>query len=308
MLTETKLALLVFIFSTLLFSCSDPQQQLSAEEHATNVNQWHQDRIGSLQKEDSWLSLAGLYKLQRGRNTIGADSSNNIVFPPGSASEVGVLTITDSTFLFNAAPNVTVTHKGQEISSQELQSDADGTPTTLKQDSLLWYVINRRGDYYIRLKNTNHSNFDSFNGIKRYPVSRDWRVKATFKRFDQPKQITIPDVLGEGKQETMYGTLNFTIDGKKYSLDPLENPDTNERLFIIFGDQTNGESTYSGGRYIYIDAPDENGTTYIDFNKAYNPPCVFTHFATCPLPPTQNKLDIKVTAGEKMYGEASGHH
>lgn len=298
----------VVISTLFLFSCGAPDQQLSEEEHAEKVNQWHEDRVKSLKKEDSWLSLAGLYKLQQGRNSIGADSSNNIVFPPGSASNAGVLTVSDNTFRFEANPNVTITHNGQKVSTQELKSDAEGTPTRLWQDSLLWYVIKRRDDFYIRLKNTSHPNFDSFDGIDRFPVSHDWRIKATFERFDEPKKITIPDVLGIGKQETMYGTLHFTIDGKEYSLNPLGNPDTKEELFIIFGDQTNGESTYSGGRYLYVDTPDENGTTYIDFNKAYNPPCVFTHFATCPLPPAQNKLDLKITAGEKMYGDTGKAH
>lgn len=299
---------MISAITVILSACGNSQPKPTQQEYIQQVNQWHQERIASLNEEDSWLSLAGLYKLEAGVNTIGADSANAIVFPPEAAPEIGTVTIADSTITFEAHPEADISRNGTSVSRQTLQTDAQGSPTILRQGPFLWYVIERRGDYYIRLKDTNHPNFAAFNGIDRFPVKPKWRVKATFHPFEQPKAVTFPDVLNIGLQDSLYGTLSFTIGGTKYSLAPLGNPGNDDEFFIIFGDQTNGESTYSGGRYIYAPTPDADGTTYIDFNKAYNPPCVFTHFATCPLPPPQNRLDLKITAGEKMYKKAVAHH
>lgn len=281
-------------------SCTNDQPKTD-ENYAEKINEWHRQRISALKEEDSWLSLAGLYKLEKGTQTFGADSSNDIVFLHKAPAHIGTITRTGNNFSLKIQSGVKVTHDSSQVSQIELITSADGDPTTLRSGSLLWYIIERRGNYYIRLKDTRHPNFDSFDGIDRFPVSKDWRVKATFKRFDEPKSISIPDALGDVYQDSLYGTLQFTIDGRQYSLAPLGHPDEADEFFIILGDKTNGNTTYGGGRYIYIPTPNENGVTYLDFNKAYNPPCVFTNFATCPLPPPQNRLDLKVTAGEKMY-------
>jgi uncharacterized protein (DUF1684 family) len=288
------------IIAGFLLSCNLDQQKSDANYKA-EIDKWHEQRVESLKEEDSWLSLAGLYELDEGTHSLGSDSGNDIVFPSKASSQIGTITKKDENFTIDVQSSVTVTQDGEEISEMELTTSSDGEPTELRYNNLLWYIIERRGDYYIRLKDTNHPNFSSFNGIDRFPVSKEWRVEASFNRFDKPQLITIPDILGKQYQDSLYGTLDFTVDGKQYSLAPLGNPDKDEEFFIIFGDQTNGESTYSGGRYIYISTPNKNGTTNIDFNKAYNPPCVFTDYATCPLPPSQNRLELKVTAGEKMY-------
>lgn len=277
--------------------------QVSKEEYIEQINRWHQEeRIQSLKEEDSWLSLAGLYELKDGVNTFGADSSNDIVFPSDKApANIGAFTLENGSITIRINSRAKVRHEGNPVKEMALKSDADGSPDVLTYNSLQWYIIERRGTYYVRLKDTEHPNFSSFDGIDRYPVSPEWRIKATFKEYDQPQTIAIPDILGDVYQDTLYGILSFDIDGESYELAPLGSPD-GDRFFIIFGDQTNGDETYGGGRYVYIDTPDEDNTTYIDFNKAYNPPCVFTDYATCPLPPTQNKLPLAVTAGEKVYG------
>ncbi|MCW9708279.1 DUF1684 domain-containing protein [Fodinibius salsisoli] len=288
--------------SLLIFSCGINEDQISEKKHQQQINQWHEERIADLEEKDSWLSLAGLHKLEDGTNTLGSDSSNTIIFPPVAAPDIGTITVSDSSFVFTVEPGVTVTKNGLKVSSpQELQTDAKGTATILKQGRFLWHLIERRNATYVRIKDINHPNFDSFTGIERFPVSRHWRIKATYHPFDTPKAITIPDVLGEGLQDSLYGELRFTLNGQDYTLSPLGNPEAEAEFFIIFGDQTNGESTYSGGRYLYANTPANDNITYIDFNKAYNPPCVFTSFATCPLPPAQNRLDINIEAGEKMY-------
>ena len=301
MRTQALFFLTVFIVGITLVSCSNSDQQLSEQQHAKKVNQWHKNRIDSLKEKDSWLSLAGLFKLKKGINTLGSDSSNSLIFPKKAPAEIGTLTVSDSTFLFKANPKVSIYQDGEKISTQELYLDSDRPSAILKHASLRWYIIERRGQLYLRLKDTEHPNFANFSGIERFPISQKWRIKARFNRFNTPKTISIPDVFGDVYQDSLYGTLDFNIDGHRYRLAPLGNPETDREFFIILGDQTNGQSTYSGGRYLYIPTPKENGITYIDFNKAYNPPCVFTRFATCPLPPARNKLPVKITAGEKLY-------
>lgn len=296
LLLSTVIILLTFIG----ISCGN-QDTTTDKNYVGEINDWHNERIASLEERDSWLSLAGLYKLKEGSQSFGSDSTNDIIFPPQAPSRIGTINKQDDTISIRVLPNVKVVNDGAEVSEIEMTLDSQDQATVLQHEAFLWYIIERRGDYYIRLKDTNHPNFKSFDGIERFPVSQDWRIKATFKPFEEPKSITVPDVLNEGIQDSLYGMLEFTIDGKEYNIAPLNHPEKDEEFFIIFGDQTNGESTYSGGRYIYIPTPDENGITYLDFNKAYNPPCVFTHFATCPLPPSQNRLPLKITAGEKMY-------
>lgn len=294
------------IFTTLLIiliagiSCSDNNNTIETE-YIQEVDKWHEKRIAALKEKDSWLSLAGLFKIKEGTQTMGADSTNDIVFPTQAPAHIGTITKKGNTIRIKVLPDVSVTHENEKVSDITMKFGTQGSNTVLRYDKLLWYVIERRGNHYIRLKDTDHPNLRSFKGIERYPVSKKWRIKSTFKAFGEPESITVPDVLNEGMQDSLYGLLEFTLEGQEYRIAPLGNPDEDEEFFIIFGDKTNGKSTYSGGRYIYIPTPDENGITYIDFNKAYNPPCVFTHFATCPLPPPQNRLPVKVTAGEKMY-------
>ena len=281
--------------------------QKTADEDAqyiAEINRWHAQRIERLKKPDSWLSLAGLFWLNDGKNSIGSAENNDIVFPNDAPPRIGIVTVRDSIITFTAEPGVTVLVNDSAVQTLQLQSDADGSPTKLQVGHYQWYIIKRDNRYAIRLKNFNHPNFSTFNGIDRFPVDKKWRVKAKFIPYTPPKELSIANVLGSEEKELCYGALAFEIDGKSYRIDPIGNMD-DEEWFIIFGDATNGKTTYGAGRYIYIPKPDENGITYIDFNKAYNPPCVFTEFATCPLPPPQNKLPIEVTAGEKNYGHAS---
>lgn len=301
--STTYLTLLAIIFfAGIGISCTS-DHNTTDQQYIQEVNEWHAKRIAALEERDSWMSLVGLYRLEEGTQTLGADSTNDIIFPPKAPAQIGTLTKDGNSITIDADPNVNVMYDSTQVSQMELTSGDQEEAKVLQHDELLWYIIERRNNYYIRLKDTEHPNFDSFDGIDRFPVSEKWRVKATFNAFEEPKEITIPDVLGEGMKSTLYGTLDFSIDGKEYSIVPLNHPQKDDEFFIIFGDKTNGESTYGGGRYIYIPTPDENGETYLDFNKSYNPPCVFTKFATCPLPPMQNRLPIKVTAGEKMYGD-----
>jgi uncharacterized protein (DUF1684 family) len=171
--------------------------------------------------------------------------------------------------------------------------------------SLSWFVIERYGEYAIRLRDSASRALADFQGLETFPISDDWRILAHFRRYDPPRQITVPNVLDIPSTSTSPGAVVFRKDGREFRLDVTGEPDARQ-FFLVFGDETNGEETYAGGRFLSVEVPGEGGWIVIDFNRAYNPPCVFTPYATCPVPPEQNKLSIRVEAGEKMY-HGAGH-
>ena len=186
------------------------------------------------------------------------------------------------------------------MSSVQMKADVSGEPTILELNSLSWFIIKRGEEYGVRLRDSENENITRFKGIEMFPIDTTWRVSAKLEPYDPPKIIEVPTILGTISKETSPGALVFRLRGNIYRLDPIAEPG-DESLFVIFADQTNGSETYDAGRFLYVNKPNENDSTIIDFNKAYNPPCAFTSFATCPLPPTQNVLPIRITAGEKKY-------
>jgi len=287
----------------ILSACaSAPPQQINKYEN--EIREWHTNRIERLKQPDSWLSLIGLFWLDEGKNSFGSGSENDIIFPIEAApNKMGYFLRSGDSIWVETAADVTIVHNGLKITGRvRLMSDMDGQPTVLEWGSLKWYIIKRGEKYGVRLKDTNNHKLQTFPGIDRFTVSPEWRIEAKLEAYDPPKQIPIPDVLGMVNDSPSPGALVFQIDGQTYRLDPIADPG-DERYFIIFADQTSGVETYSAGRFLVVDTPGPNGQTYIDFNKAYNPPCAFSEFATCPLPPQQNILPVKITAGEKNYGD-----
>ncbi len=275
------------------------------DTYVKEVDEWHTQRVDRLRQGDGWLSLAGLFWLEQGATTFGSDSGNTIIFPPETPGKIGTFFLEDSVIRVDITDNVVVTHGNDTINTTTLKADITGEPTILRWQSYSWYVIKREGTYGIRLKNSASNLIKSFTGIDRYPVDPRWRIEATLVPHDTLQYIAVPNVLDYITREPSPGKLVFEIDGEKYSIDPVADPD-DERWFLIFGDATNGDETYGAGRYLYVDKPGADGKTIIDFNKAYNPPCIFTPYATCSLPPPQNVLSVPVTAGEKIY-EGGAH-
>ena len=296
------------VLALILVACSaeKPAEKIQKDDPAyvADVDAWHAKRIESLTSPTSWLSLAGLFWLEEGENSFGADESNAIIFPKDRApSFFGSFALDKGEVKVRIKPDVKVLAGDTTISEMILQTDENGKPTVLKHGSLSWYAIKRGNRFGIRLKDSENTRIKEFKGIERFPVSTQWRIEAKYLPYDPPKKISIVNVLGSVSEEPSPGALKFRIDGKTYRLDALGEPD-DEELFIVFADTTNGFETYGGGRFLDVKKPDGKGMTYIDFNRAYNPPCTFTEFATCPLPPAQNKLPVKITAGEKNYGDA----
>lgn len=275
-----------------------PESSAYVEEIAA----WRAAREARLKGDGGWLSVAGLYWLEEGENGIGADPGNQIVLPEGAAPPfVGVLTLHDGSMSFEAKPGVTVIVEGEPVTRREIRPDSSGSPDVLEVGDLTMYVIHRGDRYGIRLKDPNSRMRREFTGLTWFDVSSDYRITARWEPYDPPKEIAVPNILGSVEAMPCPGAAVFSLGGREVRLEPvLEDPEADE-LFFIFKDATSGNGTYPPGRFLYAALPKE-GTIVLDFNKAYNPPCAFTPYATCPLPPAENTLAVRIEAGEKNYG------
>lgn len=304
----SKLTYRYILFLVLLISLNsscDKQPEISAE-YIAEMQAWDAKRVENLKRENGWLSLVGLYWLEEGGNTFGADKSNKIVFPENSCDPfLGKITLSKGQVFIDVRAGVEILHDSTAITAMQMMTDNDESTTVLAHRSLRWYIIKRGDMFGIRLRDINSRLRTEFAGIDRFPLDGAWQIKAKFVRYDPPKAVEVPNVIGTISEEMCYGAFEFSLDGKIYRVEPSGSPE-DKSMFLVFGDLTNRIETYGGGRFLSIPAPDSTGYSVIDFNKAYNPPCVFTPYATCPLPTDSNKLEVRVTAGEKMWSIA--HH
>ncbi len=276
-------------------SCHE-EQPFDRAAYEKDVMEWRQRRASRLQKEDGWLSLVGLDWLHEGKNELR--------LPGGPAGQVD---LRNGRTTLEPAKNSGLTIEGQPVTAPvELLNDFDPKgPTVVKRGPAQFQIIKRRDRYGVRVKDAQSEARLNFKSLDYFPIDPRWRVVAKFEPYNPPKKIPITDVLGMTGDETSPGALVFTVNGKEYRIDPIDEQGE-EDLFIIIKDQTSHDATYPAGRYLYAKRPGPDGTTIVDFNKAYNPPCTFTPFATCPLPPKQNVLPLRIEAGEKRY--AGAHH
>jgi len=263
--------------------------------YVTEINQWHQKRVESLKSEEGWLNLAGLFWLKEGANTFGSDKGNDIVFPAKASHKIGTLVLKDDKVSFQADPSAKVNLIKAEATPGFVFDE--GNTTTMEQGSLRWFIIKRGPKYGIRLRDLEHPILTDFHGIDRFNVKESWKVSARLEKPETPRTIAITDVLGLVSQQSLVGHAVFEFQGKTYRLAATDAG--GGRLFIIFKDKTASHETYGAGRFLYTDKPDETGKVVLDFNKSINPPCAFSPFATCPLPPAENNLPIRIEAGEK---------
>ncbi|GAB3821620.1 DUF1684 domain-containing protein [Pontibacter rugosus] len=266
--------------------------------YVASINQWHAERVQNLQAADSWLALSGLFWLEPGQNTFGSGKGNAIVFPVGKiAEQAGGFILEDDKVKLQVSRGVEILLDSVPVQQEAVvyASEVEHAPE-MRHGPLKWVIIKRGDKYGVRLWDAESEARSNFTGIERYTVQPEWKLEARLEQNPLPKRIAITNVLGQTSQEPSPGAVVFTVNGQQHRLDVLEE---GEELFIIFADKTNGTETYGSGRYLYIPKPGADGKTTIDFNKAYSPPCAFTGFATCPLPPKQNFLPIAITAGEK---------
>jgi uncharacterized protein (DUF1684 family) len=291
-------------------ACARQEQQPQKQAKTTGaaytgeVEQWKSKRLASLKGEDGWLSLVGLHWLKEGENKVGSAPSSEVLLPEGKAPRVaGSIFLNGGATRIEARPDSGITSEGKPVTSLDLQPDTSGKPTVLKLGTLTFHVIKRGERLGVRVKDSASPERTNFRGLEYFPTDERWRVEARFEPYNPPKSIPITNVLGMEEDTPSPGSLVFDLNGQTYRLDALTE-EGEPQFFVIFADQTSGRETYGAGRYLYAGPPDSSGRLLIDFNEAYSPPCAFTKYATCPLPPEQNKLPLRVEAGEKF----AGHH
>jgi hypothetical protein len=275
------------------------------EAYRAEVQKWRADRETRLKADGGWLSLAGLFWLNEGPNRFGTDPAGDIVLPEGSApAKAGVFELRAGQVTVALLPGASGRVAGKPVSgTTAMKPDTSGSTEVLEMGALSMNVIERGGKVGIRLKDKNSAARRDFTGLRWFGVREDYRVEARWVSHPQPKPVKVPNVLGQSESMPSPGYAEFTLDGKPLRLDGVLEDPRAEQLFFILRDQTSGKETYGAGRFLYTDLP-KAGKVVLDFNKAYNPPCAFTPYATCPLPPPQNWMPVRVEAGEMAYGKA----
>jgi uncharacterized protein (DUF1684 family) len=275
-----------------------PQQPNERQE----IMKWRSDRAARLKAPEGWLSLIGLHWLVEGPNTFGSDPSGTIVFKAKVPPRLGTLNLSKGVTTLEPAAGAGLTIDGKPVTAPVVlipDSDPKG-PTVVQVGTVRFQVIRRNERFGLRVKDSESEPRANFRGIDYFPIDPKWRVEARFEPFNPPRHIAMPNVLGITTDEIAPGMLAFTVGGKEYRIEPILEEGTKD-YFIVFKDATSGKDTYHAARFVYAPPADKSGRTFIDFNKAYNPPCAFTPYATCPLPPPENRLPFRVEAGEKKY-------
>ncbi len=279
----------------ILISCNNYTKP-GKEEYLEDLQKWKEQRLQRLKSENGWLNLAGLYWLKEGENTFGSDSSNSIVFPPEAPPIGGKIIKSGDSVYFRSSPDSEIKINGKLQNFALLNPDPSGNPDLMEYKSLVWYIIKRDNMYGIRLRDYDHPRIKKLDHIPAFDPDLKWRKTAEFIPFDEPDTVLVPTVIGVDENYISPGKLVFRHKGKEYELLPFK---AGEGFFIIIGDKTSAVETYPAGRFVYTKLPDKNNEVILDFNKAYNPPCAFSPYATCPLPPPENRLDLRIDAGEK---------
>jgi uncharacterized protein len=266
-----------------------------------SFDKWKAELVDDLKQ--NWLPLAGLFWLKPGENKFGSDAKNDIVFPKGPA-HAGSFTLQSKDVSVRFEPGVQVTVSSKPFTASKLEPDVSGHATVLGMGSLRFHVIVRGERIGIRLKDTESDAARGFRGLDFFPVSMNYRVTAKFEPSQGKKTVDVPSVLGDVAPTPVAGTVVFTINGQELRLSDLGG-DPAKGLFFVFSDPTSKTETYPGGRFLETE-PVVNGTAVLDFNRAYNPPCAVTPYATCPLAPKENRLAVPIPVGEK-YNHKLGH-
>ena len=279
-----------------IFQCDILQAQADFQ---SETDAWHAQRVSALKAEDGWLNLAGLHWLGEGVQTFGSDSSCAIVFPRGRiAGLAGSFERRGNVVIIRSSETSGIRINGRRAGADTIFSPSLPVAPTCSAGSLRWTIIQRGDRIGIRLRDLEHPALKGFRVVDRFPADTIWRVTARLVRDPFTRSIPITNVLGQTTPTPLAGRLHFNLNGRPMVIDAIT--EGNE-LFIIFGDETSGLETYAAGRFLYASMPGADGLTVLDFNRAINPPCAFTPYATCPLPPRQNMLTVAVRAGEKDY-------
>ncbi len=300
--TETGITLgiisiLLLLISTIHCSKEDP-------DFVKAELQWRIERDQQMRNPTSWLTIAGLFWLEEGEHTFGTDPKNKIRLPEGSAPAfAGTFIRHNDVVKVIHTGNTAMTIEGKQINEQVLTPDASGKPDVIELNDLKMWVIKRGDRLAIRLRDLNAAPYKEYTGLEFFPPRAKYKLNASFTPYSPRKSQVLSTMVGTTTEMEVPGYLTFQIDGREYRLDAFgDYPESND-LFIIFKDGTSGVETYGASRFMGAEIL-EDGTVDLNFNRAYNPPCAYTHYATCPLSPPQNILTVRIEAGEKKYAKS----
>ena len=282
-----KLQILILL---VLLGCNNNVD--SPAEH----EEWKIKRKSALYADDGYLNLAGLYPIEEGNYTIGSGDHNDIRFPLDFPLDFGNVEVEDSSLIFNFNELV---YMNDSIEAKSFKYNYYQNKNNFNYGSFIWYVHMDSGVKGIRLRNIKHPLLDNDLKIEFFSYNPTMIVNAKFEEYSKPLIKKLNNIQGGFFNDTIPGIIHFNINDQEYTLQPTRS--ASGKFFVVFGDKTNGKETYGGGRFLYLAPPEKDGDLIIDFNKAYNPPCVFSTFTTCPVPSKENILTFQVNAGEKNY-------
>jgi len=268
------------------------------DAYLADLAAWKTERVEKLKGPDGFLNLVGLFWMRQDVATVGSSSDSDFVLPRHAPAMLGSFRKENDQIRMSVLDGVQVLHGETPVQSIVMHDDLSGHPVVLTHGSLAWTVIRRDDKFAVRVRDFKHPVIAAFRPIDYFPVDLTLRVPAVLELFDEPKQMRVDTVItGLDYRPQSPGKLKFEIAGESLELEAYQ---SGERLFLVFGDATTGRETYPAGRFLYAAMPDDSGVTLLDFNKAYNPPCAFNEFATCPVASPQNRLKTRILAGEKF--------
>ena len=269
------------------------------------IEHWRQQRLQALTAPDGWLTLVAFDWLQPGAQTVGRAADNAIVLPVGPAHLGTITLVANGPVRLDLAADSGATVDGEVVRSATLRDDLDAQPSVVRFGTTSLYLLDRSGRMALRVKDSTSKTRTAFRGLDYFPLDASWRIDARFEPFVPVHHIELATEVGTLERHVVPGRIVFERDGQHFTVFPVINNPGDTGLFVVFSDRTSGHETYGAARFLNVDAP-HDGHVVLDFNRAYNPPCAFTAFATCPLPPPQNRLPVRVTAGELKY-RGDGH-
>ncbi len=283
-----------FLVSLLLFmSCE--KTMVADPNYEREVINFRQSRVTFLKSEKGYINLVGLFWLKEGENSFGSGADNDMVFPAEFPENFGVAIKSGDSIKFDYSQPVT--HNDQEDMAS-LTFLLDKRPNLFSWKSFQWFILESGGNYAVRLRNFENPVLIKPLNLNFYPVDNDWRIMGQYEAYPETRIRSITNIRNIDYDQQAPGIIRFKRNGKKYSLEPNT---SGESMSVIFMDGTTGQKTFSGGRFLVLDKPDENGDIILDFNKALNFPCAYNIYTTCPIPPEKNRLALSVSAGEKNY-------
>jgi uncharacterized protein (DUF1684 family) len=260
------------------------------------IEDYRQKREAALKADGGWLTVTGLFWLREGENTLGSDTNNDIVLPESVPASVGSIRLNHGSAVFVPAWPA-VTPNGQPATEKTLRTS--GEPDVLSVGPVDLFVIRRSERFGVRMKDRQSALRKHFTHIGYFPVREDWKIIGKFVPYESPQKLTFDTIIGEQETMSSPGYVEFEREGRVYRLLAAAQGKT---LFFVIRDQTSGKTTYPASRFLHTGGP-VDGKVVLDFNKLENPPCAFTPYATCPLPPRENRLSIAIEAGELKYGD-----